>query len=83
MENLMKTVALMASLAILLVAGYAEARTMTSGRPSAVLTKKQCKAVWKEAVPHGRYLYKAHAWPFIVNFKLAVVAYNDGKMSMK
>jgi hypothetical protein len=60
-----------ASLGLLLVGGYASAATMTSGRPSAVLTKKQCKTVWKRAVPHGHYLYKANAAPFIVNWRLA------------
>ena len=61
----------LASLALLLVGGYASAATMTSGRPSAVLTKKQCKAVWKLAVPHGHHLYYANARPFIVNWRLA------------
>ncbi len=79
----MKTFAIMTSLAVLLVAGYAEARTMTSGRPSAVLTKKQCKAVWKEAVPNGHYLYRAQAYPFIVNFALADGPDQDGAISKR
>ncbi len=76
-----KTVAIMTGLAVLLATGYASARTMTSGRPTAVLTKKQCKAVWKEAVPSGRYLNKHNAWPYIVNFKLADGPDQDGQIS--
>lgn len=57
------------TLALVLTAGYASAATMTSGRPAAVLTKSQCKAVWKAAVPSGRY--RANAAPYVVNFKLA------------
>jgi hypothetical protein len=56
---------------------------MTSGRPSAVLTKQQCKAVWKAAVPHGRYLDKANARPFIVNFKMADGPDQDGRISKR
>jgi hypothetical protein len=80
----MKTIAIVAGLAVVLMAGYASAKnTMTSGRPSAVLTKKQCKAVWKEAVPQGRYLYRANAAPFVVNFKLADGPDQDGKISKR
>jgi hypothetical protein len=61
--------------------GYASAATMTSGRPSAVLTKKQCKAVWKMAVPSGHYLYRQNAHRFLVNFKLADGSDQDGKIS--
>lgn len=69
---------------ILFVAGpCASAATMTSGRPSAVLSKKQCKAVWRLAVPSGRYLYRAHAAPYIVNFHLADGADQDGRISKR
>ena len=77
----MRMLVILTSLAVLLGAGYASAATMTSGRPSAVLTKKQCKAVWKLAVPSGHYLYRQHAHPFIVNFKLADGADQDGRIS--
>ncbi len=77
----MRTLAMVMSVTLLLAAGYASAATMTSGRPSAVLTKKQCKAVWKAAVPSGRYLYRQNARPFIVNFKLADGADQDGRIS--
>jgi hypothetical protein len=67
--------------AALLVAGQAMAHTMTSGRPSAVLTKSQCRAVWHEAVPSGRYLDRRNAGHFIVNFKLADGPDQDGRIS--
>jgi hypothetical protein len=68
----MKTLSILAGMAVLLVSGYASAATMTSGRPSAVLTREQCLAVWHIAVPTGRYLYRQDAGPYIINFKLAV-----------
>ena len=77
----MRTLAVVMSVTALLGAGYASAATMTSGCPSAVLTKKQCKAVWKLAVPSGHYLYRQNAHPFIVNFKLADGADQDGRIS--
>ncbi len=79
----MRSLVIFGSLAVLLGTGYATAATMTSGRPSAVLTKKQCKAVWKEAVPQGRYLYRQTAYPFIVNFKLADGPDQDGRISKR
>ena len=79
----MKRLFVLTSLALVLAAGYASAATMTSGRPSAVLTKSQCKAVWKVAVPEGRYLYRANAAPFIVNFALADGPDQDGKISKR
>ncbi len=72
-----------ASLAVLLVSGTATAATMTSGRPSAVLTKEQCRTVWKAAVPQGRYLDAANAGPFIVNFALADGPDQDGRISKR
>jgi hypothetical protein len=78
----MKAMAVFMSFAVLLGTGYASAATMTSGRPSAVLTKKQCKAVWKVAVPSGRYLYRQNAAPFIVNFPLTDVN-QDGRVSKR
>jgi len=77
----MRTLVIVMSLAVLLGAGYASAATMTSGRPSAVLTRKQCMAVWKLAVPSGHYLYRQNAHRFIVNFKLADGADQDGRIS--
>jgi hypothetical protein len=77
----MRILAIVTSVAVLLGAGYASAATMTSGRPSAVLTRAQCKAMWKLAVPSGHYLYRQNAHPFIVNFKLADGADQDGRIS--
>lgn len=77
----MRTLAMVMSVTLLLRAGYASAATMTSGRPSAVLTMKQCKAVWKLAVPSGHFLYRQNAHPFIVNFKLADGPDQDGAIS--
>jgi hypothetical protein len=83
-ELMSKTGVILASVtALLLATGYASAATMTSGRPSAVLTKSQCKAVWKEAVPSGRYLYRRDARPFIVNFSLADGPDQDGRISKR
>jgi hypothetical protein len=79
----MKTLAILTGAVALLVTGYASAATMTSGRPSAILTSKQCKAVWKQAVPQGRYLYKRNAGPYIVNFKLADGPDQDGRISKR
>jgi hypothetical protein len=79
----MKAPAILIGVAIVLGAGYASAATMTSGRPSAVLTKKQCKTVWNAAVPSGRYLYRQNAAPFIVNFKLADGPDQDGRISKR
>jgi hypothetical protein len=73
----------LAGVALLLVSGTATAATMTSGRPSAVLTKEQCKTVWHAAVPDGRYLDQANAAPFIVNFKLADGPDQDGRISKR
>jgi len=78
---LLKTLVIFTSLVVMLGAGYASAATMTSGRPTAVLTKKQCKAVWKQAVASGHYLYRQNAHRFIVNFKLADGADQDGRIS--
>jgi hypothetical protein len=71
------------TLALVLAAGYASAAAMTSGRPAAVLTKSQCKTVWKAAVPSGRYLYRTNAAPYIVNFKLADGPDQDGRISKR
>ena len=35
---------------------FAQANTMTSGRPSATLNPEQCAQVWSKAVPSGEYL---------------------------
>ena len=79
----MKVPAILMSFAVLLATGYASAATMTSGRPSAVLTKEQCKTVWHAAVPSGRYLYRQDAAPFIVNFELTDGPDQDGKISKR
>ncbi len=79
----MKAPAILMSFAVLLATGYASAATMTSGRPSAVLTKQQCKTVWNAAVPSGRYLDRQNAAPFIVNFTLADGPDQDGRISKR
>ena len=79
----MQAPAILLGFALLFVAGAAHAATMTSGRPSAVLTKEQCKMVWHAAVPSGRYLDRASAGPFIVNFAMADGPDQDGKISKR
>ena len=79
----MKTLSILAGMAVMLVSGYASAATMTSGRPSAVLTREQCLAVWHIAVPTGRYLYRQDAGPYIINFKLADGPDQDGRISKR
>ena len=81
----MSKLATLTSLALLLTAGYALAQgtpnTMTSGRPSAVLTDAQCQEVWSKAVPKGDTLAQADAAPYIVNFA-QVDTDNDGETSL-
>jgi hypothetical protein len=72
----MKAFAILFSLIVLLATGYASAGTMTSGRPSAILSKKDCRAVWKAA--GGSNLTRQNAAPYIVNFKLADGPDQDG-----
>jgi hypothetical protein len=60
----------------------AQANTMTSGRPSAVLTPEQCNAIWSKAVPSGDTLSQANAAPYIVNFAQADTG-NDGSIDKK
>lgn len=79
----MKVFAILIGLAALLATGYASAATMTSGRPSAVLNKKDCKAVWKAALGGGEYLTRQNAAPYIVNFKLADGADQDGVITKR
>ncbi len=79
----MKAFAILLSFAAVLVAGYASAATMTSGRPSAVLNKKDCRAVWKVASGGEHYLTRQNAAPYIVNFKLADGPDQDGKISKR
>ena len=57
-----------------------QSNTMTSGRPSAVLTPDQCQQVWSQAAPSGDALPEAKATPFIVNFKQAD-GNHDGSIS--
>ena len=79
----MRTLTILTGAAVLLGTCYATAATMTSGRPSAVLDRKQCMTVWHMAVPSGRYLYGQNAGPYIVNFKLADGPDQDGKISKR
>ena len=44
---------------------FAQANTMTSGRPSATLNPEQCAQVWSKAVPSGEYFSEAIAAPYI------------------
>jgi EF hand len=82
----MSKLATLTGLALLLTAGYAFAQetpnTMTSGRPSAVLTPDQCNEVWSKAVPKGDTLAQADAAPYIVNFA-QVDTDNDGTIDKK
>ncbi len=72
-------------LASLMAVSFATAalaqNTMTSGRPSAILTDAQCKEVWGEAVPSGEFLHKKDAPPYIVNWHLADRKDHDNKLS--
>ena len=72
------------TLALLLTAGYTSAQqnTMTSGRPSAVLTPDQCNEVWNKAVPKDDTLAQADAAPYVVNFA-QVDTDNDGTIDKK
>ena len=79
----MKAPAILMSFALVFATGYAYAATTTSGRPSAVLSKEQCRMVWHAAVPSGRYLDQANAAPFIVNFAMADGPDQDGKISKR
>jgi EF hand len=74
---------------LVLSAGYAFAQqtpnatgnmtpnTMTSGRPSAVLSDDQCKSVWTMASPNGDTLSQDKATPYVINFHM-VDSDNDG-----
>jgi hypothetical protein len=77
----MKVFAILFGVTALLVTGYASAGTMTSGRPSAVLSKKDCRAVWKAA--GGAKLTRQNASPYIVNFKLADGPDQDGVITKR
>lgn len=79
----MKVFAILFGVTALLVTGYASAATMTSGRPSAVLNKKDCRAVWKVASGGERYLTRQNSARYIVNFKLADGPDQDGKISKR
>ena len=76
--------ATLTSMALLLSAGCALAQatpnSMSAGRPSAVLSPDQCKAVWTMASPDGATLSKDKAVPYVVNFTM-VDADGDGKIS--
>jgi hypothetical protein len=57
------------ALSLTVTCAFAQSNSMTSGRPSAVLTPDQCAQVWAKAVPSGDFLTEANAAPYIVNFK--------------
>jgi hypothetical protein len=84
----MGKLATLTGLALVLAVGYAAAQqtnspnTMTSGRPSAVLTPEQCDAIWSKAVPSGGTLAQADAAPYVVNFA-QVDTDNDGTIDKK
>jgi len=80
----MTKLATLTGLALILTFSYATAQqnTMTSGRPSAVLTPDQCNAIWSKAVPSGNGLAQATAAPYIVNFA-QVDTNNDGTIDKK
>ena len=65
----------------LVLAGGGGQNTMSSGRPSAVLTPERCSQLWKMAVPEGDMLPQAHSGPFIVNFE-QVDADADGNLTV-
>jgi hypothetical protein len=81
----MSRIAILASLTLALGTSYALAgggqNTMSSGRPSAVLTAERCSELWKLAVPEGDMLPQANAGPFIVNF-VQVDADADGNLTV-
>lgn len=65
----MTRLATLTSLALLLTAGHTSAQnTMTSGRPSAVLTPDQCNEVWNREVSDSDTRVQADADSEIVNF---------------
>ena len=81
----MGKLATLTGLALVLAVGSAAAQqpnTMTSGRPSAVLTPEQCDAIWSKAVPSGGTLAQADAGPYVVNFA-QVDTDNDGTIDKK
>ena len=69
------------ALSLTVTCAFAQSNSMTSGRPSAVLTPDQCAQVWAKAVPSGDFLTEANAAPYIVNFKQADGPDQDGKIS--
>ena len=69
------------ALSLTVTCAFAQSNSMTSGRPSAVLTPDQCAQVWAKAVPSGDFLTEAIAAPYIVNFKQADGQDQDGKIS--
>ena len=81
----MSKIALLTGLALMLGTSFALAgggqNTMSSGRPSAVLTTERCSELWKMAVPEGDMLPEANAGPFIVNF-VQVDADADGNLTV-
>jgi hypothetical protein len=67
--------------ALLLGADCALAQgTMTSGRPSTVLSPARCQAVWNMASPNGATISQDEAVPYIVNFQM-VDGDGDGKIT--
>jgi len=54
--------------------------TMTSGRPSAVLSPAQCQAIWNMASPNGATISQDEAVPYIVKLQM-VDGGGDGKIT--
>ena len=73
--------ALVLGTGLVLAGGGGGQNTMSSGRPSAVLTPERCSQLWKMAVPEGDMLPQANSGPFIVNFA-QVDADADGNLTV-
>jgi hypothetical protein len=76
----MKKLITLTTIALLAGVGFAIAKPMTSGRPSAVLNSAQCKDVWSLTERRGDTLSADKATPFIVNWHIADVN-GDGQLS--
>jgi hypothetical protein len=76
----MKKLITLTTIVVLAGVGFAVAKPMTSGRPSAVLNTAQCKDVWSLTERRGDTLSADKATPFIVNWHIADVN-GDGQIS--
>ena len=79
----MKKLIVFMSLALLFETATAGAAILTYGRTGAAMNKQQCKTAWQAASADGRYLDRASAVPYIVNFPLADGADQDGRISKR